>query len=396
MGNLRDTRSEQHTAELSNMQLSLKIFKEFVLSLVFKEFDHDDNGNISSTELLKLGQARRSTGQKAGVWTDEQNRNLIAKMDANGDGVIDQSEFVRHFSSSLPKETQGFQTIVQQFMDIARHVRYNEHSDSVPTPGKLTCASPEETAVMRQHNDVTSRAKQESRQDQSLIENKHDIKHTARELSPSRTSSRLLALSKVFKLFDLDGGGDIGEEELMLLGKARRAAGHRSGEWTDEQNKAMMKRMGMNRNGCVSEEAFVVYFDNTLPRDASQFEQAIQQFTEVAEICKQKKGKQTLHPSGKQHREEGRKAESSTVGKDSERERVASPLRAKDKQYDPLDAQFEQRWADTEQAAEKWTSKSKRVGSSKKSQDHLDQIRKEMQAASSRTTPSKPRSTKHL
>ena len=56
--------------------------------MVFKEFDWTEDGRIESSELFALGTARRTTGQKKGVWTEEQNRRLVAKIDTDGDGKL--------------------------------------------------------------------------------------------------------------------------------------------------------------------------------------------------------------------------------------------------------------------------------------------------------------------
>ena len=37
-------------------------------------------------DLQMLGEARRTTGQKDGVWTPEKNRKMMLKMDQDGDG----------------------------------------------------------------------------------------------------------------------------------------------------------------------------------------------------------------------------------------------------------------------------------------------------------------------
>jgi len=382
--------------------------REFVLSLVFREFDYNGDGHISNSELMKLGEARRSTGQKQGTWTEEMNRKLVLKMDEDGDGCINEAEFVYGFNSSLPKRMEEFQLTVRQFLDVARHVRFGDCSkpevvlatagkvptDSVVrvprlsgTPDKAVSASSaiesstetnasslfsrllslsrvfkvfdtedcgelseeqmmsigkarcgdrrgewtkEQNIAMMQRMGttktggvcedafvvyfdtiLTSDPKQfdilikqfieaaqcpQSTQKPDRVHNRTEKETPSTSVSKSRPraltkqevrgSPRLRALSKVFKLFDLDGGGDIGEEELMLIGRARRVAGHKSGEWTAAQNRAMMRRMGMHQGGLVGEEAFVIYFDNTLPRDAKQFDLIIDQFMEAAQLCR--------------------------------------------------------------------------------------------------------------
>ena len=50
-------------------------------------------------------------------------------------------------------------------------------------------------------------------------------------------------LEEVFRVFDLDQGGNIGKEELLELGQARRKLGHKSGEWTKEMNDRFMAKI---------------------------------------------------------------------------------------------------------------------------------------------------------
>ena len=38
-----------------------------------------------------------------GVWTSEMNEQLIKQMDADGNGMIDQLEFVSHFQKAIPR-----------------------------------------------------------------------------------------------------------------------------------------------------------------------------------------------------------------------------------------------------------------------------------------------------
>ena len=60
---------------------------------------------------------------------------------------------------------------------------------------------------------------------------------------------RVVALKMIYHLFDLDGGGDVGEEELLELGQARRRLGQKQGEWTMENTRQLMEKMGTDANG---------------------------------------------------------------------------------------------------------------------------------------------------
>ena len=90
---------------------------------MFREFDLDGSGVIEAEELLALGKARRSLGQKQGEWTEEKNARLVKRMDANGDGEIQMSEFVHHFEDALPRAREEFDLVLEQFMEVAQACR---------------------------------------------------------------------------------------------------------------------------------------------------------------------------------------------------------------------------------------------------------------------------------
>ena len=68
---------------------------------------------------------------------------------------------------------------------------------------------------------------------------------------------RAAALHAVYKEFDLDRGGDVGRDEMLALGQARRKLGHKGGQWTEQQNEKLLVKMGSNNAGNVTAENFV-------------------------------------------------------------------------------------------------------------------------------------------
>ena len=88
---------------------------------------------------------------------------------------------------------------------------------------------------------------------------------------------------------DLDGSGVMGAPELLALGQARRKLGHKSGEWTEAQNIAMMAKMGADKHGTITMGNFVEYFDEILPYNKDEFDKTIQQFISCARSISQKK-----------------------------------------------------------------------------------------------------------
>ena len=105
----------------------------------------------------------------------------------------------------------------------------------------------------------------------------------------SRKERRVAMLENVYDEFDLDGGGDVGADEMLALGKARRALGQKSGEWTEAHNERMLEKMGADQNGNVVMDRFVKHFNESLPFDDDEFSRSIEQFLECARSLNQQK-----------------------------------------------------------------------------------------------------------
>lgn len=60
-------------------------------------------------------------------------------------------------------------------------------------------------------------------------------------------AERTKQLQDLFRQFDLDDGGSIGADELMMLGQMRRTTGQKVGTWTKEMNQRMVTRMTKDR-----------------------------------------------------------------------------------------------------------------------------------------------------
>jgi len=69
-------------------------------------------------------------------------------------------------------------------------------------------------------------------------------------------STRQKQLRSLFELFDLDDGGTIGKDELMLLGQTRRSTGQKQGTWTEDMNQRLLVRMTADkgRSGMIKTE----------------------------------------------------------------------------------------------------------------------------------------------
>jgi len=86
------------------------------LRKVFAAFDYDGSGAVGREELQVLGEQRKTLGQIQRVWTPERNARLMQRMDENGNGVIDEEEFVKHFMVALRRDSdEAFMHTMEDF-----------------------------------------------------------------------------------------------------------------------------------------------------------------------------------------------------------------------------------------------------------------------------------------
>ena len=102
------------------------------LQNVFHCFDLDGSGTIEPAELMILGQRRTELGHKTRIWTPEKNRRMVDNMDLDVDGVIDESEFVKHYLSGLSGESDAtFMKTITEFLELVRAVEEPKTRESV-------------------------------------------------------------------------------------------------------------------------------------------------------------------------------------------------------------------------------------------------------------------------
>ena len=91
---------------------------------VFRWFDLDNSGKIESSELMELGQTRRSLGQVKGVWDKASNDHLVAQLGGDSNGRVNGESFVQFFTSELRKTTDAeFDATIRQFKTAAQACR---------------------------------------------------------------------------------------------------------------------------------------------------------------------------------------------------------------------------------------------------------------------------------
>ena len=56
------------------------------------------SGSIEIEEMSAIAIKRRELGHKKDIWTDEKNRKLVNRLDANCNGLISAREFIKYYS----------------------------------------------------------------------------------------------------------------------------------------------------------------------------------------------------------------------------------------------------------------------------------------------------------
>ena len=170
-------------------------------------------------------------------------------------GNLPEDRFVAFFVESLKgEEPSEFDTTMSQFMECAKACRKAKLDERAAAEAELT-AQVEQLATSKQELESWV---------ESLSTEVNDLETQAIELQNSNTEKdeastkqiemmrRSGMISNVYREFDLDGGGDVGEDELLELGQARRRLGHKQGEWTVADNKALMERIGPDEQGAAA------------------------------------------------------------------------------------------------------------------------------------------------
>eukprot|EP00656_Telonema_subtile_P019239 TRINITY_DN20515_c0_g1_i1.p1 TRINITY_DN20515_c0_g1~~TRINITY_DN20515_c0_g1_i1.p1 ORF type:complete len:452 (+),score=82.68 TRINITY_DN20515_c0_g1_i1:141-1496(+) len=97
--------------------------RKAALECLFMQLDLDQSAHISAHELLRIGQARRQTGQRSGRWTAAQNEAELLAIDQNNDRKVSVEEFVHHFGAKFSWDKPLFESVLAQFHEIGSSLR---------------------------------------------------------------------------------------------------------------------------------------------------------------------------------------------------------------------------------------------------------------------------------
>ena len=190
-------------------------------------------------------------------------------------GNIPEDRFVEYFVETLKKEEDGqFDTTVEQFMECAKACREGKLAERKAADAEqaeiMTSLNREKEAleqwVESLSNEVAECEEGTAKMKSSNSELAEELESLKRQLEVEAQRAmelegdaklqmegmrRASLLRAVYHEFDLDGGGDVGEEELMEVGQARRRLGQKSGEWTEANNRTMMQHIGPDEEGIL-------------------------------------------------------------------------------------------------------------------------------------------------
>ena len=123
---------------------------------------------------------------------------------------------------------------------------------------------------------------------ENITKNKVDLweKNKDNPLINSNKYNRINSLKKVFKIFSLNGEKKVGSKEIMILGQSMLKFKQKPEIWSKEQNDLLLRTIGLDENGNISEENFINHFNNAMPQNPDEFLKNINQFIECASVIK--------------------------------------------------------------------------------------------------------------
>jgi len=233
---------------------------------IFDRFDVDGNGCIDALEFIPFAQevakemlrTPQGTAQYTMTSAVAACYEVLKQVDANHDGKLQWEEFWNFVS--LP----------------GRFSAPKAATNGSPSPS-LIRENREKRQFDRYENTLSGKAGPVS---SSLGGSAVVAPGSGVELPPSLDRREILR--QVFGAFDIDNNGFITDNELLLLGKARRELGQKQGEWTTEMNRTLMTRIDTDGDGRIKEIEFTRFFDDFLPRNSVDFERNVAQFFKVA------------------------------------------------------------------------------------------------------------------
>ena len=220
---------------------------------IFHIFDLEKNGVILKRELYILGRAKRVVEMDVSnrvqqAWTPEKNERLMERIDYNGDGKVEEGEFVKYFRFEWSGGLDNFgdedflkvidlfeKTAVAAKKEVKQAGYINEKEDDI-MGRRIAAMSSYDSPKAQPTTGKSKTPRNNPEDDDRMLARLQGQTASPKPTSPAPTrearsrisSSRDEALRELFAKFDLDSSGAIEPKEFMALGKARKTLGQRS------------------------------------------------------------------------------------------------------------------------------------------------------------------------
>jgi len=101
---------------MSGEEVKLQPERKARLTALFRAFDYDSSGTVDTEEFFCIGQAFRGED-----WSEQLNKDCLARVDANKDGQIDIKEFIRFFKMNkiATRPDDRFNNLMDRYMEAA-------------------------------------------------------------------------------------------------------------------------------------------------------------------------------------------------------------------------------------------------------------------------------------
>ena len=107
-------------------------YRQGALREVYQAFDLDSNGGVGGPELMNLGKARNTLGQRERKWTEPMNNKLMQRIGTDRNGNTSEVGFVYYFNETLSKDPETFEQEINDFMECADECRRNARPLGAP------------------------------------------------------------------------------------------------------------------------------------------------------------------------------------------------------------------------------------------------------------------------
>jgi len=226
-GSQSDKKPADHAIDADQVVLLTQLFG------LFEVYDVDGNGCIDKDEYWKVSNQLRIKVEDQD-WTREMSDAQLEEMDADGDGMIQPSEYYAYCRKKLCVNYATFLEALKQ------------HQDVTMDPDELS------------GGDILG------------------------SLSEQQKATMMLRTFQMFEMYDTDGNGLIDKDEYWAISSQIR----NSSAWTRQMSDQEVDSMDKNGDGVISPEEFFTHCKKNMNLTKSSFEAAV----DLYQDCTMSKG----------------------------------------------------------------------------------------------------------